>query len=69
MISSNVDQYLHVVTLFFANVVTQHKVTNVRTIYYGTEAISYRCPKIWALVPDEIKNLISLTLFKAKIKN
>ena len=45
------------------------QVTNVRTVYYGTETISYRGPKIWALVPDEIKNSISLTLFKAKIKN
>ena len=43
--------------------------TNVRTVYYGTETISNRGPKIWALVPDEIKNSISLTLFKAKIKN
>ena len=43
--------------------------TNVRTVYYGTETISFRGPKIWALVPDEIKNSTSLTLFKRKIKN
>ena len=43
--------------------------TNVRTVYYGTETISFRDLKIWALVPDEIKNSTSLTLFKRKIKN
>ena len=37
--------------------------TNVRTVYYGTETISFRGPKIWALVPGEIKNSTSLTLF------
>ena len=42
--------------------------TNVSTVYYGTETISYRGPKTWALVPVDIKNSNTLNEFKAKIK-
>ena len=28
---------------------------NVKTVYYGTESISYLAPKIWELFPKEIK--------------
>ena len=42
--------------------------TNVKTVYNGTETISFRGPKTWALVPDEIKNVTSLSAFKSKIK-
>ena len=41
---------------------------NVNTVYNGTETISFRGPKTWALVPDEIKNATSLSEFKRKIK-
>ena len=41
---------------------------NVRTVYYGTETISFRGPKIWALVPEEIKASNTLEAFKSKIK-
>ena len=41
---------------------------NIRTVYTGSETISYRGPKTWALVPDGIKNSISLNVFKRKIK-
>ena len=41
---------------------------NVRSVYYGTETISYLGPKIWELVPNEIKNSTSLSIFKRKIK-
>ena len=40
----------------------------VRTVYHGTERISYLGPKIWDIVPAEIKNAISLNSFKAQIK-
>ena len=43
--------------------------TNVRTVFNGTEAISFRGPKTWALVPDEIKKSKTLFEFKAKIRN
>ena len=41
---------------------------NVRTVYYGTETISFRGSKIWALVPEEIKASNTLDEFKSKIK-
>ena len=40
---------------------------NVHSVYKGTETISFRGPKTWAIVPDEIKNCSSLTEFKQKI--
>ena len=43
--------------------------SNVNTVYNGTEAVSFRAPKTWALVPEDIKNAKSLPEFKAKIKN
>ena len=42
---------------------------NIRTVYNGTETISFRGPRTWALVPNEIKNSKSLSQFKNKIKN
>ena len=41
---------------------------NVRTVTYGSETLSFRGPKTWALVPNEIKNSATLKLFKEKIK-
>ena len=43
--------------------------TNIHTTRYGAETVSFRGPKTWALVPDEIKTSKSLDEFKAKIKN
>ena len=40
----------------------------VRTVYQETESISYLGPKIWDIVPAEMKNAISLNSFKAQIK-
>ena len=41
---------------------------NVRTVHNGTETLSYLGPKIWLLIPNEIKELKSLNKFKQKIK-
>ena len=41
---------------------------NVRSVYYGTETVSFRGPKTWDLVPDFIKSSPSLSEFKYKIK-
>ena len=41
---------------------------NVRTVNYGTETILYLAPKIWEQVPDDIKDCLSLEVFKCKIK-
>ena len=42
---------------------------NVKTVRYGTDTISFRGPKTWQLVPDDIKSSKSLEEFKNKIKN
>ena len=44
------------------------KSRNVRTVAYGTETVSFMGPKIWSLIPDEIKISSSLNEFKRKIK-
>ena len=41
---------------------------NIRTVYNGTETISFRGPKLWSLVPDDIKTSNFLPEFKNKIK-
>ena len=41
---------------------------NVNSVFNGTETISFRGTKIWALVPDCIKKSRSLIEFKYKIK-
>ena len=43
--------------------------TNVHTVFNGTETISFRGPKIWILVPENIKQAKSLSEFKTKIRN
>ena len=44
------------------------KTRNVRTVNYGTETLAYLGPKIWAIVPNEIKAATNLIEFKNKIK-
>ena len=45
-----------------------YEVENIHTSKYGSETVSYMGPKTWALVPESIKNSVSLQEFKAKIK-
>ena len=40
----------------------------VKSVRHGTESVSYLGPKIWDLVPNEIKESESLNGFKFKIK-
>ena len=40
----------------------------VNSVYHGTESISFLGPKIWDLLPLEIKQSESLAIFKSKIK-
>ena len=40
----------------------------VKFVWHGTESVSYLGPKIWHLVPNEIKESESLNGFKFKIK-
>ena len=41
---------------------------NINTVYYGTETISFRGPKIWDIIPQNIKKSQHIKIFKAKIK-
>ena len=36
---------------------------------YGTGSVSFLAPKIWDILPKEIKNSETLNAFKLKIKN
>ena len=42
--------------------------SNVRTVTYGTNTISHIGPKIWFILPDDIKGAISLQIFKKENK-
>ena len=42
---------------------------NVKTTHYGIQSIKHLAPKIWDLVPDQIKRCGSLTKFKHFIKS
>ena len=44
------------------------KTRHLKTVRYGTDSLAYLAPKIWELVPNEMKNLESLTAFKTAIK-
>ena len=41
----------------------------VRSVYNGTESLSFLGPKIWDIVPTELKKVKSLNTFKSGIKN
>ena len=41
---------------------------NIRTGIYGRETVSHMGPRIWNLVPNEIKDLTNISEFKRKIK-
>ena len=40
----------------------------VKTAYYGAKMLSYYGPKIWKLVPPEIKDSETLEILREKIK-
>ena len=42
---------------------------NPKTVRYGTETISFLLSKIWALIPQNIKDFSSLPCFKKSIRN
>ena len=41
---------------------------DIRTAHFGSESLSHLAPKIWELVPEEIKKLESAASFKNAIK-
>ena len=46
----------------------KNKSSDVHTVYCGTETISYRGPKTWELVPEDIRLSKTLRVFKTKIR-
>ena len=44
-------------------------VSNVKSVFHGSESISYLSPKIWDIVPLELKELTGLNAFKKVLKN
>ena len=44
-------------------------ITKVHLVDHGTESPSFLGPKIWELVPEDLKQSESLDIFKSKIKN
>ena len=40
----------------------------IKTVCYGTETITYLGPKIWSIIPEEIRESVSLETFCQKIK-
>ena len=44
------------------------KTTNINTVYYGSETLSYRGPKTWKMLPSSLKEMDSLNKFKLKPK-
>ena len=41
---------------------------NIKTVRYGLQNMSYMGPRMWDLVPKEMKQVTTLNEFKAKIK-
>ena len=44
------------------------RITSICTVYHGSESISFLGPKIWNILPDEIKQQTSLNSFKKSVK-
>ena len=41
----------------------------INTVHYGSESLSFLRPKIWEMLPLDLKNSNSLDSFKSEIKN
>ena len=42
---------------------------SITTIHYGTESIAFLVPKIWKIVPENIKASMFIAEFKTKLRN
>ena len=40
----------------------------IKTVRHGTETITYLDPKIWSIIPDEIREFSSVETFRQKTK-
>ena len=41
---------------------------HVKTVYFGTESLSYLAPKLWDFLTQDLKTLTSLTQFKSQVR-
>ena len=41
----------------------------MKIVYYGLNSLTYLGPKIWALLPNNLRRLESVEAFKSKIKS
>ena len=41
---------------------------NIHTTDYGSDSLAHLGPKIWGIIPKDLKDIKSLDLFKKKIK-
>ena len=47
---------------------SNYEIPSTKTVTHGLESIRYPGPKVWKLIPDELKELKSLELFKQKVQ-
>ena len=47
----------------------QEFLTEKKELYYGLETVIYRSRQLWSLVPENIKEVESLEIFKREVKN
>ena len=47
---------------------SNYRLQNVNTVTFGHQSFRYLGPKIWALIPNEWKNINSIIAFKNKLK-
>ena len=45
------------------------EISKVRTVHYGTETVRFRGPKIWEMLPTDIKDSNTLQEFKFRVKH
>ena len=53
----------------FLSEATHFKRENVKTTHYGIQSVRYLRPKIWDMMPNNIKNCSSLNKFKNSINS
>ena len=49
-------------------IIYEFQFCSAKSVFHGSESISYLGPKIWDIVPFELKELTSLNAFKKNIK-
>ena len=47
---------------------SQFTIPRIESVYNGSESVAYLGPKIWNMVPSELKEMSSISSFKKAIK-